>query len=204
MMQPLDRFYLIVGHVSLLKRLVPLGVRLVQLRLKGMSPHEIQQQIIQARRVCAAHHTQLVINDFWQAAIDLGCDFVHLGQEDMNTADFDALRRAGVRFGLSTHDEAELERALALSPDYIALGPIYPTRLKKMSWPPQGLDRVCQWKTRVGKTALVGIGGLTPRHLPELFAAGANSAAVVTDIAQADNPEIRCRQWITATRRPVP
>ncbi|MFV0293609.1 MAG: thiamine phosphate synthase [Paracoccus sp. (in: a-proteobacteria)] len=197
----MDRFYLIVGHVALLERLVPLGVRFVQLRLKNVPEHEVRHQIMQARRVCAGHHARLVINDFWQAAIDLECDFVHLGQEDMDNADFNALRRAGVRFGLSTHDEDELERALGLAPDYVALGPVYPTLLKKMKWAPQGLDRVRQWKACTGSTPLVGIGGLTPQRLPDLFAAGADSAAVVTDIVQAPDPEARCREWISVTRR---
>jgi thiamine-phosphate pyrophosphorylase len=141
-----------------------------------------------------------VVNDYWRIALDLGCDFVHLGQEDIETADFAALRRDGVRFGLSTHDEAELERALSYRPAYVALGPVYPTLLKQMAWGPQGLDRVADWKRRIGDLPLVGIGGLTPGRLPGLFAAGADSAAVVTDIQTAAEPEARCREWLAATR----
>ncbi|MGR3379417.1 thiamine phosphate synthase [Salipiger abyssi] len=200
-MTGLDPFYLIVGHVSRLELLVPHGVRLVQLRVKNQPETEIRRQIRRARDVCAVHRAQLVVNDHWQAARDLGCTFVHLGQEDMDTADFAALRRAGIRFGLSTHDEAELERALALDPAYVALGPVYPTLLKKMKWGPQGLDRVRAWKARAGAVPLVGIGGLTPERLPGLFEAGADGAAVVTDIQQAENPEARCQEWIAATER---
>lgn len=196
----LDRFYLIVGDVDLLARLVPLGVKLVQLRLKDRPEADLRVQIARARKICAAYGAQLVVNDYWQIALDLGCDFVHLGQEDMDRADFAALRRGGVRFGLSTHDEAELERALALSPAYVALGPVYPTLLKQMPWGPQGLERVTAWKRRIGDLPLVGIGGLTPERLPGLFAAGADSAAVVTDIATAADPEARCRDWLAATR----
>lgn len=196
----LDRFYLIVGDAALLARLLPLGVRLVQLRAKGLTPAELHRQIAQSRDLCAAHGAQLVVNDHWQAALDLGCNAVHLGQEDMDSADFPALRRAGISFGLSTHDEAELDRALGETPAYVALGPIWPTRLKQMKWPPQGLARVQDWKRRAGKIPLVGIGGVTPERLPALFAAGADSAAVVTDIAQAPDPEARCREWIAATR----
>ncbi|GHE05083.1 thiamine-phosphate synthase [Defluviimonas sp. 20V17] len=196
----LDRFYLIVGDVARLSALVPLGVRLVQLRLKDRPEAETRRQIALARDICAAHGAQLVVNDHWRAAIDLGCDAVHLGQEDMDTADFAALNRHGVRYGLSTHDEAELERALSRNPAYVALGPVYPTLLKKMKWGPQGLDRVRDWKARVGDLPLVGIGGLTPERLPALFAAGADSAAVVTDIQQAPDPAARCRDWIAATR----
>ena len=196
----LDPFYLIVSHVSQIELLVPHGVRLVQLRIKDQPAPEIHRQIRRARDFCAVHRTRLVVNDYWQAALDLGCRFVHLGQEDMETADFAALRRAGVRFGLSTHDEAELDRALSLDPAYVALGPVYPTRLKKMPWAPQGLDRVRAWKKIVGATPLVGIDGLTPERLPDLFAAGADCAAVVTDIAIAPTPEARCTEWIAATR----
>ncbi|WP_417264005.1 thiamine phosphate synthase [Celeribacter sp.] len=199
----LDPFYLIVSHVSQLELLVPQGVRLVQLRIKDQPDEEVRRQIRRARDFCAVHRAQLVVNDDWQAALDLKCRFVHLGQEDMQTADFAALRRAGVRFGLSTHDEAELERALSHDPAYVALGPVYPTLLKKMKWGPQGLDRVRRWKTLVGDTPLVGIGGLTPERLPGLFEAGADSAAVVTDIATATNPEARCAEWIKATREYV-
>ena len=114
----------------------------------------------------------------------------------MDSADFAALRRKGVRFGLSTHDEAELERALSHAPDYVALGPVYETLLKKMKWAPQGVDRVRRWKEMAGRTPLVAIGGLTPERLPGVFAAGADSAAVVTDIQQAPDPEARTREWL--------
>ncbi len=196
----LDPFYLIVGDVARMAPLLPLGVKLVQLRLKDLPEAALRDQIARARDLAAHHGAQLVVNDHWRIALDLGCDFVHLGQEDMDSADFAALGRHGIRYGLSTHDEAELERALSHSPAYVALGPVYPTLLKKMKWGPQGLDRVRAWKARAGHTPLVGIGGLTPERLPALFAAGADSAAVVTDIQQAADPAARCRDWIAATR----
>ena len=194
----MERFYLIVGHVSQLELLVPHGGRLVQLRIKDQPETEVRRQIARARDFCAVHGAQLVVNDYWQAALDLNCGFVHLGQEDMDSADFAALRRKGVRFGLSTHDETELERALSHGPDYVALGPVYETLLKQMKWAPQGLDRVRRWKQMVADTPLVAIGGLTIDRLPGVFAAGANSAAVVTDIQQAPDPEAQTRAWIKA------
>jgi len=194
----MGRFYLIVGHVGRLELLVPQGAKLVQLRIKDEPEPELRRQIARARDFCAVHGAQLVVNDHWQLALDLNCNFVHLGQEDMETADFAALRRAGIRYGLSTHDEAELERALSHDPAYVALGPVYPTLLKKMKWGPQGLKRIRRWKQIAGDTPLVAIGGLTPERLPGVFAAGADSAAVVTDIQQADNPEERCRHWVKA------
>jgi thiamine-phosphate pyrophosphorylase len=119
-----------------------------------------------------------------------------LGQGDLDTADVAQIRRAGVRIGISTHSPEELERALALEPDYVALGPIYPTVLKVMPWGPQGLQRITEWKQRVGATPLVAIGGLTVERLPGVFAAGADSAAVVNDIVSNKDPEARARQWL--------
>lgn len=194
----MERFYLIVDHVARLELLVPHGVKLVQLRIKNQPEAEIRRQIARARDICAVHGAQLVVNDYWQVALELNCSFVHLGQEDMDSADFAALKRAGMRFGLSTHDEAELERALSHDPAYVALGPVYPTLLKKMKWGPQGLENVTRWKGMAGDTPLVAIGGLTPDRLPGVFDAGADSAAVVTDIQQADDPEARTREWIAA------
>jgi thiamine-phosphate pyrophosphorylase len=196
----MERFYLIVDHVSRIEQLVPAGARLVQLRIKDMSDPELRQQITRARDFCAKHQAQLVVNDYWELALELGCDFVHLGQEDMDTADFEALRRAGVRFGLSTHDEAELDRALSFDPAYVALGPVYPTVLKKMKWGPQGLENVQRWKRMVGDVPLVAIGGLTPERLPGVFAAGADSAAVVSDIQLSSDPVARTQEWIAACR----
>lgn len=195
----MDPFYLIVGHVSQLELLVPHGVKLVQLRLKDLPEAELRRQIARARDFCAVHGAQLVVNDYWQLALDLNCNFVHLGQEDLDTADLDALRRKGVRYGLSTHDEAELERALAADPAYVALGPVYETKLKKMKWAPQGLEKLSRWKARVGDLPLVAIGGLTPDRLPAVFAAGADSAAVVTDIMLSDTPEARTQEWLNVT-----
>lgn len=196
----LDPFYLIVGHVSQLELLVPHGVKLVQLRLKGLSDAELRRQIARGRDLCAVHGAQLVVNDHWELALEMNCNFVHLGQEDLDQADLKALRRKDVRFGISTHDEAELERALACDPAYVALGPVYETKLKKMPWAPQGLEKLNRWKQAVGDLPLVAIGGLTPARLPGVFQAGADSAAVVTDIQLADNPEARTLEWLEATR----
>ncbi|MEO3415776.1 thiamine phosphate synthase [Roseovarius sp. CAU 1744] len=196
----MERFYLIVGDVERLELLVPQGVKLVQLRIKDCPTPEIRRQIARARDFCALHGARLVVNDYWQMALDLRCGFVHLGQEDMDNTDFAALRRAGVQFGLSTHDEAELDRALSLDPAYVALGPVYPTLLKKMKWGPQGLGRVSRWKERAGATPLVAIGGLTPERAAGALAAGADSVAVVTDIQQATDPAARVREWLRVCR----
>ena len=195
----LDPFYLIVDSARWIERLVPLGVKLVQLRIKEQSDEQLRGEIRRAKTVCASHQCQLIVNDYWRLAIEEGCDFVHLGQEDLADADLGAIRAAGLKLGVSTHDEAELETALAAAPDYVALGPIYPTILKKMKWAPQGLARLSTWRERVSPLPLVAIGGLNPERIDGVFAHGANSAAVVTDITLNADPEARTQEWIRKT-----
>jgi thiamine-phosphate pyrophosphorylase len=194
----LARVYPIADSAAWVARLTGAGARLVQLRIKDSPEPQLRAEIRSARDTCAAAHAQLVVNDHWRLALDAHCDFVHLGQGDLDTADLAALRRAGVRLGVSTHDHRELERALALRPDYVALGPIYPTLLKAMPWRPQGLERISEWKRRLGAIPLVAIGGLTLERLAGVYAAGADAAAVVTDIVRNPHPETRVRQWLTA------
>ena len=195
----LDPFYLIVDSAAWIERLVPLGVKLVQLRIKDMNDVTLRREIRSAKAICERHGCRLIVNDYWRLAIDEGCDFVHLGQEDLVEADVAAIRRAGMRLGLSTHDVAELDTALAAEPDYVALGPVYPTILKAMNWAPQGLDRIAIWKQLVGARPLVAIGGLNVERIAGVFAQGADSAAVVTDVTLNADPEARTREWLAAT-----
>ena len=196
----LDPFYLIVDDVSWLRRLLPLGLGLVQLRVKQGEPGDIRNQVAEAVELCREYDCVLVVNDYWELAIESGCDWVHLGQEDLDDADIGKIRDAGLRLGVSTHDHRELDRALGLAPDYVALGPVYPTILKKMKWDPQGLERVREWKNRVGDLSLVAIGGLTPERAPGVFEAGADVVSVVTDVLLNPDPEARVREWLHVTR----
>jgi thiamine-phosphate pyrophosphorylase len=196
----LDPFYLIVDDAAWLRRLLPVGVKLVQLRIKDRPDGEIREQVVTAKSMCARAGACLIVNDYWQIALDEGCDFVHLGQSDLDDADVPALKRAGVRIGISTHSHEELERALTFNPDYVALGPVYPTTLKVMPWAPQGLVRISEWKRRIAPIPLVAIGGLTVERLPDVFKAGADSAAVVSDVLRHAAPEIRAGEWFNATR----
>lgn len=192
----LPRFYPIFDDVAWLERALPLGVRLVQLRLKDRTPEDLTDQIRRGLALARAHGAVLVVNDYWQIAIDEGADWLHLGQEDLDSADLPAIRRAGLRLGVSTHDHAELDRALALAPDYVALGPVWPTILKKMKWHEQGLDRVTEWKRLVGPVPLIAIGGLTPERGALALAAGADVVSAVTDITLNPDPEARLGHWL--------
>ena len=198
----LDRFYPIFDHPDWFKRMLPLGIKLVQLRMKNRADAELKAAIAEARDQCKDYGAVLVVNDYWQIAIDLGCDWIHLGQEDLDAADILAIRKANIKIGVSTHDHAELDRALGLNPDYIAFGPIYPTILKKMRWHEQGLDRLAEWRRLVGDIPLVGIGGMNVARAPGVFKAGADIVSVVTDITLNATPETRLRDWLELTRSP--
>lgn len=191
----LDVFYPIVPDVTWLGRLVPLGIRTVQLRLKE-APDEVRRQLAAGLEICRRHGCHLVVNDHWHAAIELGATAVHLGQEDLAAADVAAIKAAGIALGVSTHSEEELEIALAAEPVYVALGPVYETKLKVMRWAPQGLERVAAWKQRIGSLPLVAIGGITPERAPGVLAAGADAVAVITDFMTHPDPEARVRTWL--------
>jgi thiamine-phosphate pyrophosphorylase len=194
----LDPFYPLIPDTKWLERLLPLGIKLVQLRIKDEPPGVIRAEIGNAMALCAAHGCELVINDYWRDAIDAGASFVHLGQEDLAAADLRAIRGANIKIGVSTHSHEELDQALAAAADYVALGPIYATTLKAMPWAPQGLPRLSDWRARIA-CPLVAIGGITFGRAPIVLAAGADSVAVITDIVTSQDPEARVKNWIEAT-----
>ena len=194
----LDPFYPILPDTEWLARLLPLGLKLVQLRVKDRPRDVVSAEIETAIALCAAHRCQLVVNDYWREAIDKGADFVHLGQEDLAEADLVAIRTAGLKIGVSTHSHTELDAALAAGAEYVALGPIYETKLKAMKWAPQGLSRLGEWRARIG-CPLVAIGGITSDRAPSVLSAGADSAAVVTDIVTSEDPDLSVKNWIAAT-----
>jgi thiamine-phosphate pyrophosphorylase len=189
-------FYPIFPDATWVARIVPLGVRTLQLRVKDASSADIRRQIAESLAIARRHGCQLIVNDYWREAIDAGADYVHLGQEDLAAADVAAIKAAGMRLGISTHSEDELEIALATGPDYVALGPIYETKLKAMKWAPQGLARIGAWKARVGALPLIAIGGITPERADGVVAAGADSVAVITDFMTAQHPEVRVETWL--------
>jgi thiamine-phosphate pyrophosphorylase len=191
-----DRFYPVVDSVAWVARLAALGVGTIQLRVKNLSHAEAVAMVRMALAATARNGEILVVNDWWRAAIEAGATHVHLGQEDLAEADVPAIRRAGLTLGLSTHDDMELETALRCDPNYVALGPIYPTTLKVMRFAPQGLARITEWKRRIGVIPLVAIGGITLERAPGVYAAGADSIAVVSDVTQNADPDARVRAWL--------
>jgi thiamine-phosphate pyrophosphorylase len=191
-----DRFYPVVDSVAWVARLALLEVGTIQLRAKGLDAAEALQTVRDALEVIRGTNAKLVVNDYWRAAIVAGAKHLHLGQEDLADADLKAIRNAGITLGISTHDDEELETALRAKPDYIALGPIFPTTLKSMRFAPQGIPKITEWKKRIGDIPLVAIGGIKLEHAAEIFAAGADSVAVVSDVTQNPDPDARVRAWL--------
>ena len=191
-----DRFYPVVDTVAWVARLALLGVGTIQLRAKNLDEAEALQTVRDALEVIKGTSAKLVVNDYWRAALAAGAQHLHLGQEDLADADLKAIRAAGLTLGLSTHDDAELETALRAKPDYIALGPIFPTTLKSMRFAPQGIAKITEWKKRIGGIPLVAIGGIQLEQAREIFAAGADSIAVVSDVTQNIDSDARVRAWL--------
>ncbi len=194
-----DRFYPVVDSVAWVARLALLGAGTIQLRAKGLTDSDALQTVRDALDIIKGTAAKLVVNDYWRAAIAAGAKHLHLGQEDLADladADLKAIRDAGLTLGISTHDDEELETALRVKPDYIALGPIFPTTLKSMRFAPQGIAKIGEWKKRVGSLPLVAIGGIKLEQAHEIFAAGADSIAVVSDVTQNPNPDARVRAWL--------
>jgi thiamine-phosphate pyrophosphorylase len=192
-----DRFYPVVDTLAWVRRLAALGVGTVQLRAKDLDHAEALALVRDALAAVKGTATRLVVNDYWRAAIEAGARHLHLGQEDLAEADVPAIRAAGLTLGLSTHDDEELETALRHAPDYVALGPIYPTTLKSMRFAPQGVPKISVWKARVGTIPLVAIGGIKLEQAGPIYAAGADSIAVVSDVTQNADTDARVRAWLS-------
>ena len=191
-----DRFYPVVDSVAWVARLTKLGVGTIQLRAKDLDDSQSLQIVSDALAVTNGTATKLVVNDYWRAAIVAGAKHLHLGQEDLVDADLGAIREAGLTLGISTHDDEELAIALRAKPDYVALGPIFPTTLKSMRFAPQGIAKITEWKKRIGNIPLIAIGGIKLEQAADIFAAGADSIAVVSDVTQNADPDARVRAWL--------
>ena len=199
-------FYPVVPDTAWVQRLLDWGVRTIQLRIKASdhTPQDIEREVraaVEAGR--AVPGAQVFINDHWELAQTAGAYGVHLGQEDLDSADIQALRNAGVRLGLSTHTPAELTRAHAVQPSYLAIGPIYPTTLKVMPYEPVGLERLKLWVPQAAPYPVVAIGGVSLALLPGVMACGANGVAVVSAVTLAADPQQAAQQGLKLASQPA-
>jgi hydroxymethylpyrimidine kinase/phosphomethylpyrimidine kinase/thiamine-phosphate diphosphorylase len=180
--------YPVVDSVEWIEQLLPLGVKTIQLRIKDCEPAELEAQIARAVALSRQHSARLFINDYWQLAIKHGAYGVHLGQEDLDSADLAAIARAGLRLGISNHSYYELARAHGIRPSYLALGPIFPTATKAMKFRDQGVEQLNRWAKLLKQDyTLTAIGGITAERAPAVLATGVGSCAMVSAITQAEN-----------------
>ncbi|MBV4414416.1 thiamine phosphate synthase [Enterobacteriaceae bacterium YMB-R22] len=186
--------YPVVDSVEWIARLLEAGARTIQLRIKDRQDSEAEQDIIAAIKLGKRYNARLYINDYWRLAIKHGAYGVHLGQQDLETASLEAIRNAGLRLGISTHDDREIDVALATRPSYIALGHVFPTRTKQMPSAPQGLEQLATHIKRLGDYPTVAIGGISLERAPAVLATGVGSIAVVSAITQATD-------WHAATKQ---
>lgn len=183
-----------VDSVTWLRRLLGLGVKTIQLRIKNLPDADVAPVIAEAVALGRHFGARLFINDYWQQAIEAGAYGVHLGQEDMQRADLAAIEAAGLRLGLSTHGYFELMRARELNPSYIALGHIFPTNTKAMPSRPQGLRRLQRYRALMADWPTVAIGGISEARVAAVKASGVGSIALVSAITGS-------RDWQGATKR---
>lgn len=185
--------YPVVDSVEWIARLLEAGARTIQLRIKDQNDEAVEPAVMEAIALGKRYRARLFINDYWRLAIKHHAYGVHLGQEDLDVANLNAIREAGLRLGVSTHDDAELDRALAIRPSYIALGHIFPTQTKAMPSAPQGLTELQRHMARLKGISTVAIGGISIARAPEVLATGVGSIAVVSAITQASD-------WRAATQ----
>ncbi|SCC67310.1 thiamine phosphate synthase [Kosakonia oryziphila] len=188
--------YPVVDSVEWLTRLLDTGVRTLQLRIKDKRDDEVEEDVIAAIALGRRYHARLFINDYWRLAIKHQAYGVHLGQEDLETTDLSAIRAAGLRLGVSTHDDMEINVALATRPSYIALGHVFPTQTKQMPSVPQGLEQLTRHIARLADYPTVAIGGISLARTPEVLAMGVGSIAVVSAITQAADWRLATEQLL--------
>ncbi len=181
--------YPVVDDKIWLERLLPLGVKTIQLRIKHMSAEELEKQIQESIAIANRYQAKLFINDYWELAIKHGAYGVHLGQEDLCSADVKKIEQAGLRLGISTHCESEVARAHMFRPSYIACGPIYPTTSKIMPFAPQGIANLQRWRRILSNYRLVAIGGINLERFPAVLATKVDGIALISAILSAENPE---------------
>lgn len=179
--------YPVVDSLLWIERLLAAGVTTIQLRIKELDDAQVEQDIAAAIALGKRYQARLFINDYWRLAIKHGAYGVHLGQEDLETADLAAIQQAGLRLGVSTHDEQELAIAKAVRPSYIAMGHIFPTQTKQMPSSPQGLTVLKQMVDNAPDYPTVAIGGISIERVPAVLATGVGSVAVVSAITLSDD-----------------
>ncbi len=182
------------GYGPTARAAVAAGVRYLQLRVKDLGAPEILEIARELREITAGTATRLIINDSPEIAAEAEADGVHLGQEDMPLAEArKILTRPGAIFGLSTHNARQAAAAAALRPDYIGVGPVFPTPTKARPDPVLGLEEMGRI-IRSSPLTAVAIGGINEENLPRVLEEGAENFAAVRPIISAPDPRVPIRR----------
>jgi thiamine-phosphate pyrophosphorylase len=177
------------------------AAHVLQVRFKGASPKEVARIARWARAVCDERAALLVVNDDAEAALEAGADAVHLGQDDMPLAEARQLaerRGRPLLVGISTHDLAQVESAVAAGADYLGFGPVFATTTKVKPDPVQGVDGLAGAVRAAGGVPVVAIGGVTPARAAAVAAAGAWAACAIASVNGSADPGAAGREIAAA------
>ena len=180
------------------RALVGAGVQVAQFRHKGFYDRENLKSARKACEIVQSSGAIYIVNDRLDIALFLGADGVHVGQEDISLASVRTVIKTlpaqkSVLVGLSVHNERQLKQADLTSADYLAVGPIFATQSKELLDPTVGLEKLERLCTLTSKP-IVAIGGITRENAAEVFAAGADSIAVISDLIDP-NINNRLQEW---------
>jgi len=173
------------------------GARFIQLRDKTTRTGPLVALADAAVSRARTAGARLIVNDRADVARLAGADGVHVGQDDLPVDDVRGIVGPDAIVGLSTHDEAQIDRAISTSADYLAVGPIYGTSTKDTGYSARGLELVRYAVARAHDRPVVAIGGITLDRVPEVMAAGAASVAVISDLLTGD-PARRVRSFLAS------
>jgi thiamine-phosphate diphosphorylase len=197
-------FYPIVNRAYLVEKLLSLGVQTVQIRIKDLKDKDLEDEIKNAIEISKNYeNSQLFINDEWELALKYRAFGVHLGQEDIDSVssdDFQQMADSGIRLGISTHNEIEIEKALKINPSYISIGPIFPTKSKNLPYKTHGIDGFAEMRKKID-VPVVALAGVTLENGEDLLKSGADGIAVMSDILSSENMDFRVSKWLSLFRK---
>lgn len=199
----LDEQWMKTPVVKCARELVAAGVELIQYRAKELSPRAYFATCSSLAEALANANTRLIINDRPDIAAMVGAGGVHVGQDDLAPTDARKICGSGRWVGVSTHNLEQVRAAAQAPVDYIALGPIFPTSTKKKADLVVGTSLIREAR-KLTRKPIVAIGGITLERAPEVYAAGANSIAVIRDLLDACDPAARAREYLAVAAQNAP
>jgi len=178
--------YPLVDRADKLETLYKLGITTAQLRVKELENRALEDEVKKAIEISHKYNTRLFINDFWELAIKYQAYGIHLGQEDLVDANLEAIHKAGIRLGVSTHTTKEIEMALEIEPSYLAIGPIFHTTSKIVNYDTVGIDELRKWSTNV-PYPIVAIGGINLTNIKNIITIPTvNGIAMISELLEND------------------